>query len=134
MREQLGKIKQHFINHKKEYGIAAVGAVVGGAVVYVSIKFKNGTIAVLESPISNVLNVNGNENAINVFNTVMQNIGNLDNPSIPVYDVTTNTAYRSITHAAAQLGLNARQISWHLKGNLADVCGHQFVRLITENS
>lgn len=131
MHERLEKIKAHVKDHKTTYIACGVGAVATGVTVYVVMRHKIANVE-FASPITNKISIPGDNNVTTIYNTIMQSVGNSDNPSIPIFDQSTNTAYRSITHAAAALGLNARDISWHLKGNLDEVKGHVFIPLLPE--
>lgn len=128
------RVRNHIHNNRNTYIAGMIGVVIGGAVTYIAIKIDGDSSVSLKAPLNSTINIDGDNNVVNFFNTIMQNLGNADCPSRPVFDLTTKRAFRSIREAADLLDVSRSGIAKNLAGDISDVKGHRFIEFLTETS
>lgn len=114
---KLDKIRTHISENRKVYIAAGIGVVVGGSAVAATLYGRS--IVVNDS-----LNVSINSPKTNVVVQMVR-----PGPkSYAIQCLENQQAYPSLRQAAKELGVNASEISKHLKGERDAVCGLHFVK------
>ena len=119
MNQKIERIKNHLVENKKVYIAAVAGAVMGGIVVLMIIKYRR---LPSEINVTRILSP-GDENIMKVF------INPLGDPGNVVQCVETGTVYASQGQAARELGVTATNIGNHLHGKISDIKGLHFIIL-----
>jgi len=119
MNQKIERIKNHLVENKKVYIAAVAGAVMGGIVVLMIIKYRR---LPSEINVTRILSP-GDENIMKVF------INPLGDPGNVVQCVETGTVYASQGQAARELGVYSSRISEHLSGKLPNIHGNHLMFL-----
>jgi len=119
MNQKIERIKNHLVENKKVYIAAVAGAVMGGIVVLMIIKYRR---LPSEINVTRILSP-GDENIMKVF------INPLGDPGNVVQCVETGTVYASQGQAARELGVSAIEVCKHLKGRYENINGNHLIIL-----
>ena len=119
MNQKIERIKNHLVENKKVYIAAVAGAVMGGIVVLMIIKYRR---LPSEINVTRILSP-GDENIMKVF------INPLGDPGNVVQCVETGTVYASQGQAARELGVSTARISQHLSGLTPHIYGNHLIIL-----
>ena len=119
MNQKIERIKNHLVENKKVYIAAVAGAVMGGIVVLMIIKYRR---LPSEINVTRILSP-GDENIMKVC------INPLGDPGNVVQCVETGTVYASQGQAARELGVYSSRISEHLSGKLPNIHGNHLMFL-----